>query len=94
MRYLIIMVFLLTGCGQEHSAPTHRPRIVTTETHAKTYHFGQNEMIVVDIPQGHDYQTCFVWRDADFKTSAMSCPYDAYSDPVPATSGIENNPAY
>lgn len=44
----------------------------------RTYPVGQNELLVMEVPVADsdhfvDKQRCFVWRDAEFKQSTMSC---------------------
>lgn len=45
---------------------------------ARTYRFDGNELKVIETPvrdaTGYvDVQRCFVWRDQEFKTAAISC---------------------
>jgi len=45
----------------------------------RTYTVQGNQMLVLDVPSADatgfvEYQTCYIWRDAEFKTSSIHCP--------------------
>lgn len=76
MRSLLIAL-LLIGCSQE------KPKEVRVRQEVKasaptTIPVNGNQIVVVEIPSKDgkytDIQKCYVWRDAEFKTSSMSCP--------------------
>jgi hypothetical protein len=55
----------------------------------------RGEFIIIDTPVRSvgaqvERQTCFVWRDFEYKTASMQCPADA----VGVLEGPERDPAY
>lgn len=84
---LIILAALAAGCD-DGQAETRRQRLADRQQAAeaqlsktpepRTYRFDGNELKVIEAPvkdfTGHvDMQRCFVWRDHEFKTAAISC---------------------
>lgn len=66
------------------NAPWQQPRkaraVATPRAPAQhVTRFGDHEIRQLDLPVsdgygGTEYQRCFVWRDAEFKTATLSCP--------------------
>ena len=57
----------------------------------RTYNFDGNQLVVVGIPLADDHgfidvQRCYVWRDAEYKTSTLSCP-SAQENPMDLSGG-------
>jgi hypothetical protein len=51
---------------------------------ARTFDVGEHQLLVFEAPVGSfhgrvEYQTCFVWRDREFKSATLQCPADAPS---------------
>jgi hypothetical protein len=84
---LLLAALLLVSCSQEAPRVANRTpaeRAVLAEKKLavppvpRTYPVGQNELVVVDVPVADgqhfvDRQRCFIYRDAEFKQSTMSC---------------------
>ena len=46
----------------------------------RTLQVGQHQVLVIDVPSVQfgtfiENQRCYVWRDAEFRVSSMSCPH-------------------
>lgn len=60
--------------------------VVSVTPTPRSYHFDGSELKVIDVPVADsagfvDLQHCFIWRDAEFRTSTISCPSE--QTPVP-----------
>ena len=82
-----IIVALLSGCGDKPPDRTTKKQerieqskgILAKTPQPRTYNFDGNQLVVVGIPSADDHgfidvQRCYVWRDAEYKTSTLSCP--------------------
>lgn len=54
---------------------------VPVDVQSRAMPVGSNELLVLDVPSRAtpeapivEIQRCYVWRDADFKTSSLTCP--------------------
>lgn len=96
MRALCLVVVLLSGCFSEPEKPNAGVRkerqaaaaaaLSKTPT-PRTYRYTDGELRVLDIPSADrlnflEYNRCFVWRDAEFKTASFTCA--PASDMAPA----------
>jgi hypothetical protein len=83
---LCLAAVVLVGCSEAPSKPlrTKENRQAAAESAlAKTpvprsYRFEGSELKIIEVPVKDgsgfvDSQRCFVWRDAEFKSSALSC---------------------
>jgi hypothetical protein len=89
MRLLLTLTVaaLLGGCGDAEPAKpkvTRKQRIEAAEIElgktppARTYRYADGELRVLEVPVKDitgdiERQRCFVWRDAEFRTAAVSC---------------------
>lgn len=86
---LISLSTALMGCwqgkpGEEHAerkaARIERARSETQKPlNPKVQAAGSNQLITLEIPVADtsgflEVQRCFIWRDMELKTAAMSCP--------------------
>ena len=101
MRFVLLVpvCILLFGCS-DSSQPVASKRAQKIEKAAElinktpkphTYQIDSNQMVVIEVPTADEYgyvetQRCYIWRDAEFKTSSMSCPADQTQVPI-ATGG-------
>lgn len=91
MLYCLILpatALLLAGCGDTIAESPHKnrqERAASTEAALnqtpapRTYHVGDGELKVVDVPVGGvtgfvSTQRCYVWRDVELRSAAISCP--------------------
>lgn len=88
-RFILIAAALgLVGCNNsvaEKPAKTRQQRSTETEAQlskgptVRVHKIDGGELKVIDTPVSDipglvETQRCFVWRDTEFKTSAVSCP--------------------
>ena len=87
---IVLILLLLTGCSDSVPdkevvkvwKAKNKERVESKlskgpDTRTHTLPAGQllvMEVPVSDYPGGLDSQRCFVWRDTEFKTAAVSCP--------------------
>jgi hypothetical protein len=87
MRVLLLCVVVaITGCSDP--APTTKAtpqppkkRLDVAET---THNMARGELVVIEVPVAGvkritEHQTCFLWRDSEFKTASLQCPNDRAS---------------
>lgn len=90
----------LGGCsGRVEQAPTPRKshadveRELSAAPERRTITIDGNQLLVIDVPQriaGTDwleFQRCFIWRDAEYRSATLSCPHEPADDPATDTSG-------
>jgi hypothetical protein len=78
------------GRDSEKSQIDHTAERLKSEARAKakaaapitprTVQVGQHQVLVIDVPSVElgifiENQRCYVWRDAEFRVSSMSCPH-------------------
>lgn len=83
-----LAALLLVGCADD-APPVARKTPADRKAKAdaalaktpvpRTYTMNGNQLLVIDVPVADssgfvESQRCFVYRDAEFKTSTMSCP--------------------
>jgi hypothetical protein len=89
MKYLaLLFVLLIISCGRPADVPGERSArqkraeqaeaVMSAGPQIRTYRIDGNEFKLIELPvnDGSDFidiQRCFVWRDEQFKTAAMSC---------------------
>lgn len=87
LPFAIAVIVFLAGCGDPKPKGRLQPdpkRVALMEKQldgpakSRAYAVGANQLFVVDVPvqSGRVFverQRCFVWRDAEFKTSSLSC---------------------
>lgn len=93
---LLMMIGLLAGCGKEPSdearLSNRAARIekanaqVSKPVVPRVQQVGKNELLTVEIPSADhlgyiDTQRCYVWRDTEMRTAALSCPHQPESAP-------------
>jgi hypothetical protein len=88
MRLLLLCV-LLAGCSpapeqrqpsQVRSSQAAEEAVARTPI-PRTYQIDGNQLQVIEVPvrigsRFVEHQRCFVWRDAEFKTTSLQCPSD------------------
>ena len=92
-QVLAVALLLLLGCSPQEKPVTAKKaeRIANAEAilranpQPRSYDIKGNQLLVIDVPtsQGMGYvdsQKCFVWRDAEYKTTTMQCPNDSPGD--------------
>ncbi len=88
MKVLITLLLLaLAGC-REQKPPKGAPdqaraermeRQISAGPTVKTYDIAESQLMVVTVPVKNvlmddiEIQTCFVWRDKEFRSSSMQC---------------------
>jgi len=88
----VLLAYSIANPTEKPKAKTRPERIaeaLQTKASVRVHKLNGNQMLVVDTPTVDKYgyvdvRRCFVWRDAEFKTSSMQCPsYEALpiSDP-------------
>ena len=84
----LAVAFVVAGCGDtvaSKPAKTSQERVAASEAvlhqtpAPRTYHVGDGELKVVDVPVSGvtgfvSTQRCFVWRDVELRSAAISCP--------------------
>lgn len=84
-QLLLIALVALGGCDKPPSAAQDRPRPLAQampSSQAHTYPAGDLTVLSVPVNRNSKYtehQTCFLWRDKEFKTASMQCPNDRQS---------------
>jgi hypothetical protein len=79
MRYAIIAALVLVGCADKHE-----PAPALVKTASAPIVTANGTLTTIEVPVGslgamHESQTCFLWRDAEYKTAALQCPNDRRS---------------
>lgn len=90
MRFSIALLILaaLSGCGESRQPASKVSQEQRSKTHADrsreppgivVHKTETGDMVVMTVPTGGtakllDVQRCFIWRDLEFKSTAMSCP--------------------
>ena len=60
-----------------------------------TYDINANQLLVIKVPTKDvatgvlEYQTCFVWRDAEYKAATLQCPSASVDFATQATNDVE-----
>lgn len=86
-RFILLVAVVLAGCSDpvaQKPRKTQQERSVDAEAQlsrtpeARTYRYDGNELKVIEVPVRDasgfvDIQRCFVWRDAEFRSAALSC---------------------
>jgi hypothetical protein len=90
-RFLIAMAALgcLVACDRtaERLKSEARAKVkAASPITPRTVQVGQHQLLVIDVPSVElgifiENQRCYVWRDAEFRVSSMSCPHQ------PSTAG-------
>jgi hypothetical protein len=105
MFRVLLMVALLVGCSQAAPEPhrvsaadrkAYSERAKNLPPDARTYHVGENQLLVVDVPVGGsarhvESQKCFVWRDQEFKSASIQCPPESPGDLTVEGPEVEKN---
>jgi hypothetical protein len=87
MRWLPLCL-VLAGCSQaEAPAPVRPERVELPGPSVDRHAFEHGELLVLKTPQriGRnlvDVQTCYVWRDSEYRTASMQCPVGDEGGPV------------
>lgn len=86
---LVVVALTVAGCEQGRTpaqvAETEAKRVAADAAflqklaEPRVLQAGAHQIVVVEVPQLESgvlrsVQRCFVWRDAEFRTSTMSCP--------------------
>lgn len=79
MRYLLILVALLAGCSDKAVKPIKA--LAISEPAAKSYSLPNGSLTTIQVPvitmgDVRESQTCFLWRDSEYKTATLQCPND------------------
>lgn len=82
---LLALVLTLPACNEkpkstkspaEIDGDTQKEYLAAT-TKTRAFDVNGNQMLVVSTPIksyfGVEYQTCFIWRDKEYKTASMHC---------------------
>lgn len=88
-RTLMLAALVLVGCSPGNDpAEARKARqlqrqeaseaVLSKTPDARTYRYDGNELKVIEVPVRDaagfvDIQRCFVWRDAEFRSAALSC---------------------
>lgn len=87
---LILALGLLAACGkgsseQERQANREARKeraaaAVSKPIEPRVHKVGPNELVTVEVPSADslgyvDIQRCYVWRDLELRTAALSCPH-------------------
>lgn len=77
----LLLALVLVGCSEApaENVPA-KPLPLTTPT-PRIWHFDSGELMVIDVPVAStprriETQTCFIWRDREFKVASLQCPAD------------------
>lgn len=86
---VLIACLVAVGCAPEPSKPVQQrktlaqrraeaPEILSKTPVPRTYRIDGSELKVLDVPVLDsmglpDVQRCFIWRDQEFRTAALSC---------------------
>lgn len=93
LRLLLPVALVLAGCGRASGEDTsqadraHRAKEAAEQPPAvNRFTMEHGEFIVMRVPMLIsrtlvDWQTCYVWRDAEYRTSSMQCPADGGMEP-------------
>lgn len=92
MRFLAFACLLLMGCSQEPvenaraakkaARMESAERALSATPPMRTYRYESGQLLVLEIPfkdSSGELEThrCLVWRDAEFKSSSLSCPHES-----------------
>lgn len=79
------LAIILAGCGEKKDSPKKTRAVrdhniekaLAAQPTVRTHNIDGHQMLVVTTPVkgyfGAEYQTCFIWRDAEYKTASMHC---------------------
>lgn len=87
LRLTLVLAMVCTGCGDSPPDKPKRTTQFRKEATAaklavtpvpRIYRYDGSDLRVLDVPVSTDgkfvdMQRCFIWRDAEFKTSSISC---------------------
>ncbi len=87
MRALLLSVVVaIVGCSDpapttKSTPPPPKERLDVAE---KTHNMAHGQLVVIEVPIAGvkritEHQTCFLWRDSEFKTASLQCPNDRAS---------------
>lgn len=86
MKHLLLIALVaLTGCSKLATEPQDKPRPLAQAIPASQAHaYPEGSLTVLSVPVNSnskytEHQTCFVWRDKEFKTASLQCPNDRQS---------------
>lgn len=86
---IVLLAALLLGCNQKIAPSKHDVAQIRQEDAAalaappavRQYPVGTHQLLVVKVPVMSNYilsyQTCFVWRDSEYKSASLQCGNDA-----------------
>ena len=103
-HWLVLLV--VAGCSPSEQTKANKIKseriesaraIAAQPPQPKTYAINGNQLVVVEVSSADgrfvDKQKCFVWRDQEFKTSAISCPSEQATE-VPGVLGESEKSGY
>lgn len=87
MRLLLPILLALAACSDAPAGKPHKTRqdrqaaaeaALSKTPVPRSYRFDGNELKVIEVPVKDsagfvDLTRCYVWRDAEFRTSSLSC---------------------
>jgi hypothetical protein len=81
----LALALALAGCQPAPPAKAPEPAAkVRLDVVQTTHNIERGELVVMEVPitgskRITEHQTCFLWRDSEFKTASLQCPNDRAS---------------
>lgn len=82
----LALALALAGCGGSNkpAKPPESPPKAQLGVVQTTHNTGGGQLVVIEVPitgakRITEHQTCFLWRDSEYKTASLQCPNDRAS---------------